>query len=93
LYCLNEFLVGFLDVRVLADGLPKISGIDIDISTRVFLFLGDIENTCATKYEVKVGEVSSKFSRLLRVEAGRASISSSWHGDDCGDAHCNWDGG
>jgi len=92
LYRLNEFLVGLLDVGVLADGFPKVSSIDIDIiDTRVSFFSAISRTPAATKYEVEVGEVSSKFSRFAAGRSGaRFDPPRAGMGMTVGDAHCNW---
>jgi len=79
MYSLDEFCIALLVIGVFRNGFPKVGGVDVDKSTCMLFLLGQIGDTSATECKIEIGKVTSKFSRLVRIEARRRSISARGH--------------
>ena len=81
MYCFHEVLIRLSNVCVLYESLPELAGIDVNVTTCVFLFIGFVGNTGAVEGKIKVGEVAAELARLLGIELRRGTVASSGHRD------------
>lgn len=74
--------IGVADSRVgkLRDRLPKLAGIDVDVSAGVFLFLLVVADRGSSEVEREIRKETTKFTRLFRIKPRGGAITSGRHG-------------